>query len=215
MLTVDVISDVVCPWCFIGKRRLEAALRTYAEQHPDEPAPHVTWRPFQLNPDLPAEGISRADYVRAKFGPQGMKNYDRVAAVGQTVGIPFAFDKIIRQPNSLAAHSLIGMAAPGPQQDRIKETLLNAYFIEGADLTDETTLLALAERGGLDPEAARRTLHDADARAAISAADQEARAMGVSGVPFFIFNNKVALSGAHEPETMLDAIAQSQQTETA
>ncbi len=214
-LAIDIISDIVCPWCFIGKRRLEAALKLYAEKHREAPPAHITWRPFQLNPDLPPEGMSRADYVRRKFGPNGARNYDRVAAVGASVGIPFAFDKILRQPNTVAAHSLVEMAASGPGQDRVKETLLNAYFLEGADLTDNAVLLDLAVRGGLDRAAAARRLDDPGARAAIAAADKEARALGVEGVPFFIFNKRVALSGAHEPETLLDAIEQSLLTETA
>jgi predicted DsbA family dithiol-disulfide isomerase len=214
-LTIDVISDVVCPWCFIGKRRLEAALKLYAEKHPDAPAPQVTWHPFQLNPDLPPEGISRQDYIAKKFGPGGAQKYERVAAVGASVGIPFAFDKIQRQPNTLAAHSLIGMAEPGPAQDKVKETLLNAYFIEAADLTDDDVLLDLAERAGLDRDEAAAQLADPRAREAVNAADEQARRMGVEGVPFFVFNKRVGLSGAHEPETLLDAIEQSEATAAA
>lgn len=214
-LTIDVISDVVCPWCFIGKRRLEAALKLYAEKHPDAPAPQVTWHPFQLNPDLPPEGISRQDYIAKKFGPGGAQKYERVAAVGESVGIPFAFDKIQRQPNTLAAHSLIGMAEPGPAQDKVKETLLNAYFIEAADLTDDDVLLDLAERAGLDRDEAAAQLADPRAREAVNAADEQARRMGVEGVPFFVFNKRVGLSGAHEPETLLDAIEQSEATAAA
>ena len=120
-----------------------------------------------------------------------------------------------RQPNTLAAHSLIGMAEPGAAQDRVKETLLNAYFIEAADLTDETTLLDLAERAGLNRAAAAARLHDPQARAAVSDADEQARRMGVEGVPFFVFNQRVGLSGAHEPETLLEAIEQAEAAATA
>jgi predicted DsbA family dithiol-disulfide isomerase len=214
-LTIDVISDVVCPWCFIGKRRLEAALKLYAAKHPEAPPPKVSWHPFQLNPDLPPEGMSRQDYITRKFGPGGAQKYERVAAVGASVGIPFAFDKIARQPNTLAAHSLIGMAEPGPAQDRVKETLLNAYFIEAADLTDQKVLLDLAERAGLDRDAAAARLADPKARAAVSDADEQARRMGVEGVPFFVFNQRVGLSGAHEPETLLEAIEQAEAPATA
>jgi len=214
-LTIDVVSDVVCPWCFIGKRRLEAALKLYAEKHPEAPAPKVTWHPFQLNPDLPAEGMSRQDYVTRKFGPGGAQKYERVAAVGKSVGLNLAFDKIQRQPNTLSAHSLIAMAEPGPAQDRVKETLLNAYFIETLDLTDENVLLDLAERAGLDRAAVQASLRDPAARQAISDADEQARRMGVEGVPFFIFNQRVGLSGAHEPEALLEAIEQAQAPATA
>ncbi|HEY4371470.1 MAG TPA: DsbA family oxidoreductase [Burkholderiales bacterium] len=207
-LTIDVISDVVCPWCFIGKRRLEAALKLYAEKHPDAPAPQVTWHPFQLNPGLPPEGMSRQDYVTQKFGPGGAQKYERVKEVGKSVGLDLQFDKIVRQPNTLAAHSLIGMATPGPAQDQVKETLLNAYFIDTLDLTDEKVLLDLAEKAGLDRAAAEQNLHDPRVREQISGEDEQARRMGVEGVPFFIFNKRLGLSGAHEPETILDAIEQ-------
>jgi len=209
-LTIDVISDVVCPWCFIGKRRLEAALKLYAEKHPDAPAPKVTWHPFQLNPDLPAGGMARQDYVLQKFGPGGAQKYERVAAVGKSVGLDLAFDKITRQPNTMAAHSLIALAEPGPAQDRVKEALLNAYFIETLDLTDEKVLLDIAERAGLDRAAAAQCLHDPAARQAVKHADEQARRMGVEGVPFFIFNQRVGLSGAHEAETLLEAIEEAQ-----
>lgn len=214
-LTIDVISDVVCPWCFIGKRRLETALKLYAEKHPDAPAPQVAWHPFQLNPGLPPEGMSRKDYVTQKFGAGGAQKYERVKAVGQSVGLDLQFDKIQRQPNTLAAHSLIAMAEPGPAQDQMKETLLNAYFIDTLDLTSEKTLLDLAEKAGLDRDSAQRHLHDPKAREAVSNADNEARRMGVEGVPFFIFNKRIGLSGAHEPETLLDAIEQSLATAPA
>jgi len=214
-LTIDVISDVVCPWCFIGKRRLEAALRLYAEQNPEAPAPKVTWHPFQLNPGLPPEGMSRQDYVTRKFGPGGAQKYERVAQVGKSVGLDLAFDKITRQPNTVAAHSLIAMAEPGPAQDRVKETLLNAYFIDTLDLTDEKVLLDIAEKAGLDRAAAEKQLHDPQARQTVSDADEQARRMGVEGVPFFIFNQRIGLSGAHEPETLLDAIKQAQEPATA
>src|SRR5262245_52561604 len=99
-LSIDVISDVVCPWCFIGKRRLEGALALYAKAYPDIPAPAVTWRPFQLNPGMPAEGMARSEYIANKFGARGGAVYDRVSSAGREVGIAFAFDRIVRQPNT-------------------------------------------------------------------------------------------------------------------
>ena len=109
-LNIDVISDVVCPWCFVGKRRLEAALALYAQKHPDRPAPVVQWHPYQLNPDLPREGIPRKEYIAQKFGGRPYPN-ERLESVGAPLGIAFAFDKMLRQPNTLAAHSLIARAA--------------------------------------------------------------------------------------------------------
>ena len=135
---IEIISDVVCPWCFIGKRRLEEALRRVDAQV------DVLWRPFQLNPDLPDTGVAREEYIRRKFGSAGPGLYARVAAVGETVGIPFAFERIARQPNTLRAHQLIALAEPGRQQDAVVETLFRAYFLEGADLTSAQTLAGLA-----------------------------------------------------------------------
>ena len=210
-LNIDIISDVVCPWCYIGKRRIEAALELYAEQNPGAAKPTVTWRPFQLNPDLPAEGMSRQEYVTRKFGAaRGKEVYARVAGVGETVGIAFAFDKIARQPNTLAAHSLIGLALQFGLQDQVKEALLRAYFIDGVDLTKTENLAAIATAAGLDQAAVEKCLADPRARAAVEEEDNRARAIGVQGVPFFIFNGKVAVSGAHEPEALLDAMRQAE-----
>jgi predicted DsbA family dithiol-disulfide isomerase len=138
-----------------------------------------------------------------------------VAGVAKSVGLDLDFEHISRQPNTVAAHSLIGMAEPGPAQDRVKETLLHAFFVENLDLTDEKVLLDLAEKAGLDRVSAEKQLHDPQARATVSEADEQARRLGVEGVPFFIFNQRVGLSGAHEPETLLDAIKQAQEPATA
>ena len=205
-LTIDIISDVVCPWCYIGKRRIEGALALYAQQHPERPQPIVRWHPFQLNPDMAPQGMSRADYVQAKFGPRAGTVYDRVKAVGASLDSPFEFDKIARQPNTRAAHSLIALAEPGPQQEAVVQTLFDAYFIEGQDLTQTSVLVALAQRAGLDPAQAQQALGDEEVIAQISEADQQARAMGVQGVPFFIFNGRVGVSGAHESEDLLRAM---------
>lgn len=205
-LTIDIISDVVCPWCYIGKRRIEGALALYARQHPDRPQPLVRWHPFQLNPDMAPEGVSREAYVQRKFGARADTIYDRVKAVGASLDIPFAFDRIARQPNTLAAHSLIALAEPGPQQDAVVQTLFDAYFIEGQDLTQPAVLEALAERAGLDPTQAQTALADEALMSQISEADQQARGMGVQGVPFFIFNGRVGVSGAHESEELLRAM---------
>ena len=214
-LSIDIISDVVCPWCYIGKRRIEAALALYARQNPAAAKPGVTWRPFQLNPDLPPEGMSRQEYVTRKFGAaRGKDVYARVAGVGATVGIAFAFDKIARQPNTLAAHSLIGLALQFGLQDPVKEALLHAYFIDGVDLTKTENLVAIATAAGLDETAVKKCLADPRARAAVQEEDERARAIGVQGVPFFIFNGKVAISGAHEPEALLAAMRQAE-TEAA
>ena len=206
-LTIEVVSDVVCPWCYIGKRRLEAALELYARARPDAPAPKVSFHPFQLNPDLPPEGMARADYVARKWGGRSSADvYARVSGVGRTVGIDFAFDRILRQPNTKAAHALISLAAELGVQPEVKEAMMRAYFIDGRDLTDIDTLVAVAEGAGLDPQRARAHLADPDALRAIDDADLQARRMGVEGVPFFIFNRRYAVSGAQEAQALVEAM---------
>src|SRR6185295_127270 len=130
-LAIDIISDVVCPWCFIGKRRLESALELYRQRRPEAPAPQVTFHPFELNPDLPREGVPRADYIAKKFGARGYSAHDRLVDAGAQLGIPFAFGKIERQPNTLAAHALIERARASGVQPAVKEALMKAYFVDG------------------------------------------------------------------------------------
>ena len=210
-LTIDVVSDVVCPWCYIGKRRLEAALARLRETEPDLLV-EVRWHAFQLNPDLPREGIDRREYLEAKFGgPERAKQiYARVAAAGATVDIPFAFDAIERQPNTLDAHRLIAWAQARHEgdPDALVENLFRAYFLEGYFLGDHEELVRQATAAGYDADDARTFLASDDQEAEVAQADQRARELGVSGVPFFIFGGKTAVSGAHEPEALLEAIAQ-------
>ena len=206
-LTIEVVSDVVCPWCYIGKRRLEAALELYAQAKPDAPPPKVSFHPFQLNPDLPPEGMLRADYVARKWGGRPSSEvYARVSGVGKSVGIDFEFDRIVRQPNTKAAHALIALAGALGVQPAVKEAMMRAYFIDGRDLTDIDTLVAVAEVEGLDPQRARAHLADPDALRAIDDADLQARRMGVEGVPFFIFNRRYAVSGAQEAQALVEAM---------
>ncbi len=206
---------MVCPWCYIGKRQIEAALALYAQQNPGAVKPHVSWRPFQLNPQLPAEGMSRQDYVVRKFGAARAKDvYARVAGVGAEYGIAFAFDKIARQPNTVAVHSLIALAGAAPQagdlQGRVKEAFLRAYFLDGVDLTKTENLVAIATAAGLDRAGVEQCLADPQSRQSVSEEDQRARAIGVEGVPYFIFNGKLAVSGAQGPEALLDAMRQAE-----
>ena len=210
-LTIDIISDVVCPWCYIGKRRLETALAQYAEENPDAPPPEIRWRPFQLNPDMPLEGIPRSEYIRKKFGPNGGANYKRVAAVGADEGLEMDFDGITQQPNSLPAHSIIDLAEPGEEQDLVVEAMFNAYFIDNIDFTKKENLIDIAVGAGLPKALVEARLSDPGAVEEVRTADEEARGMGVEGVPFFVFNKRVTLSGAHEPATMLDAIRQAEE----
>jgi predicted DsbA family dithiol-disulfide isomerase len=204
---IELISDVVCPWCFIGKRRLEQALARLREM-PAAPDVNVAWLPFQLNPDLPETGIDRADYLRRKFGHAAPQIYARVAGAGRSVGIAFAFDAIARQPNTVAAHQLIALAGSAGRQDQMVETLFRAYFLEGADLTQRATLIALAQRSGIDPARAAACLDDPLQRQAVLDAERDGRELGVEGVPLFLFNRRLAVSGAQEPQVLLGAIEQ-------
>jgi len=205
---IDVISDVVCPWCFIGKRRLESALELVRGQTTHASDVEIVWHPFQLNPDLPVEGVERSEYVARKFGSRANDIYGRVSAVGRSVGIEFAFERIIRQPNTVAAHQLIAIAQDQGRQEEMVEALFHAYFLEGVDLTQTENLLGLAERAGLTRETARSGLEDDARRQAVAAADHQARALGVTGVPFFIFDRRVAVSGAQEPAVLARAISE-------
>src|SRR6266699_631808 len=205
-LAIDIISDVVCPWCFVGKRRMEAALELYRERNPEAAEPKITWHPFQLNPNMPPEGVDRDEYVRRKFGAERAGQvYGRITAVGMEVGIPFDFAKVTRQPNTLAAHSLIALAIDAGKQDAVVEAFFRAFFLEGRDLTSAKTLAEVAVGAGLDAGDVKAFLGSADARAHIEAEDKQAREIGVEGVPFFIFNRRLAVSGAQAPEVLLEA----------
>lgn len=210
-LSIDVVSDVVCPWCYVGKRRLERALALLAVQHPDV-EPEVHWHTFQLNPDIAPEGIARADYVSQKFGDDASVIYERVAGVGKEVGIAFAFNKISRQPNTVVAHSLIAVSEIGMQQGAMVEAFFKAYFLEGRDLTEASVLLNIAESAGMDRTVAEQHLQNSALHSQTIDSDKAAREMGITGVPFFIFNRQVGLSGAHEAETLLQGMMESMNT---
>jgi predicted DsbA family dithiol-disulfide isomerase len=215
-LAIDIISDVVCPWCFIGKRRLEAALELYRERSPAAAEPKITWHPFQLNPDMPAAGIDRDAYVKSKFGAdRAGQIYGRITAVGSEVGIPFDFGKVTRQPNTLAAHSLVALAIDSGQQDAVVEALFHAFFLEGKDLTSADALAEIATGAGLDAGDVKAFLASEKARAHIEAEDKRAREIGVEGVPFFIFNKRIAVSGAQEPAVLLEAMLEAEKESTA
>jgi predicted DsbA family dithiol-disulfide isomerase len=180
----------------------------YREQAPDEEPPAVRWLPFQLNPDLPEEGISRQAYIERKWGPAGNK-YERVSAVGREVGIDFAFNDIKVQPNTVNAHRLMLYGAKHGREDEVAESLFAGYFKEGANLTDRKALADIGARAGLERDLLEDYLDSDEDKDEILRGDLEARQSGVSGVPFFIFNRKVAVSGAHEPETLLKAMLES------
>lgn len=205
-LNVDVISDVICPWCLVGKRRLEKAVASVAGKHEVV----VRWHPFQLNPQIPREGIERRAYRTAKFGSweRSLELDAKLVAVGAGEGITFAFDKIERTPNTLDAHRLIRLAGEQGVQDMVVEALFKAYFTEGRDISHRGTLLAVVAGAGLERERAEAELTSEAGLAAIRAEEAEARRLGVQGVPFFVINGELALSGAQPPEAFLAAFDQ-------
>ena len=214
-LRVDVISDVVCPWCYVGKRQLESALERWRSANPGAPEPLVRWHPFQLNPDLPDDGMSRADYLRMKFGASDPATiYRRVGAAARAVGLDPDFAKIARQPNTLRAHALIG-AAQGEIQQALVERLFRAYFAEGDDLTSRATLEALARDAGLGDDAIRAALDDGDALERARRGDEEARGLGVGGVPFFVVDGRIGVSGAQGADALVAAFAQARGSASA
>jgi predicted DsbA family dithiol-disulfide isomerase len=202
MLTIDVISDVICPWCFIGKRRLEKALN-------GRPAA-VRWHSFRLNPDMPREGIDRKSYRIGKFGSwERSQELDaRVAAAGEDEGIAFRFDKMARTPNTLDAHRIIGLAGERGVQDAVVEALFVAYFTDGHDLSDRATLAGIAAEAGLDRAEVGGLLAGDGGLDIVRASEEQARRLGVSGVPFFVVNGRVAMSGAQPPERFRQAFEQ-------
>ena len=196
-MRIDIVLDVICPWCFIGKRRLEKALalrpEIEAERH---------WRPFQLNPDMPAAGMGRDDYLAAKFGAaqHAGRIYQTVADAGASVGIPFAFERIRRTPATREAHRLIRHAEALGCADALVELLFRAYFLDGRDLGDRSVLTEIAAAAGLERAATQRFLDGTAGLAEVVAEDRGARRLGINAVPCFVFDGQYAVSGAQEPE---------------
>ena len=171
----------------------------------------MRWLPFQLDPDLPGSGIPREEYVARKFGSRGKGVNERVIMAGRQLGIPFEYGKMLVQPNTLNAHRLMLYAERDGKQDQLAEELFRAHFSEGANLTDAETLAELAARAGLDRKAAADYLAGDEGREAIARAEVEARSAGIGGVPFFIFNRKIGVSGAQDADTLLNAMEQALQ----
>jgi predicted DsbA family dithiol-disulfide isomerase len=199
---IEVWSDVVCPWCYIGKRRLEHALADY--EHADEV--EVVWRSFQLNPDAPEHAIPTKQYLASRFGPQAGQMHDRVAAVAKEEGLDFSDDALT--VNTFDAHRLLHLAADEGVQDRAEERLFRAHFTEGADLSDPDTLVALLKEAGVGEDRARTVIDNPDEYAkAVNADIAEARALGANGVPFFVIDRKYGISGAQPVEIFRQALA--------
>ena len=209
MIFIDLFSDPICPWCFIGKRRVEAALASRPEVSVE-----INWHTYQLNPMMPREGMSRQEYLDLKFGnPDNAKRlYANISTVGEQVGISFEFSKIRRMPNTLTAHRLIRYAKDfGAEiQSQIVEHLFNAYFVNGDDISNIEILVKLGSQSGIPKDDLYEHLESEKDLEAVKLEDIEARQLGVQGVPFYILDKQYAISGAQEPEAfqpILDMLA--------
>ena len=200
---IDVVSDVVCPWCFIGKRRLEKAVALT----PDVPI-EVTYRPYFLNDWIPREGMARADYLTKKFGsPEAYRGMaERVADNAAQEGLTYAIDKIARQPNTLDSHRLIHWAGKQGRGPEMKQRLMELYFTEGADLSDREVLVRAAADIGMNADETRTRLATDEAVAEITASALQAKEAGINGVPTFVVDARYAISGAQAPETLAELI---------
>lgn len=204
ILTIDVVSDVMCPWCYIGKRRLDRAQVLAGDVEPV-----VRWRPFRLDATIPPEGIDRQEYLDKKFGrDKATQMYQQIQETGEVEGIVFAFDRIARSPNTINAHRLIRWAEIGAQQDTVVERLFELYFCEGEDIGETSVLLDAAREGQMDVELVEEVLAtDRD----IDEVEKEiamAHELGVQGVPTFVIDQQHLLVGAQRAEVLADALVQ-------
>ena len=201
-LAIDVVSDVVCPWCYVGKKNLERALA--AEK---EPIP-VRWRAYQLDPNIPPGGLDRKTYMRNKFGNSGRLEevHARLRALGAEVGITFAFDKIERAPNTLDAHRLIRWASSAGVQDAIVEKLFSLYFEQGRDIGDRKLLIETARDAGMDAALVETLFTEGADESDVQQEIAQAQSLGVTGVPFFIFASRFGVPGAQSTQVLSTAI---------
>ena len=204
-MNIDVYHDIPCPWCRIGKTNLQAALARW-----DGEPVTVTWRPFLLDRGVPAGGVPTREFYRMKFGPENVAAmFERVTAAGRGAGVEFNFEDAIRAPSE-DAHRLVWLA-PEEVKTAVVEGLQRAYFNEGRNVADLETLADIAAAAGMDRDETLRRLRSGEGVAETAAAIEDAYRLGVSGVPFFVFDNRYALSGAQPPETILAAMHQTVQ----
>ena len=211
IVTIDVVSDVVCPWCYIGKRRLETAIERAGG------TVEIHWRPFQLDPTIPAAGLDRQAYMSGKFGDPRKVDaiHSQLAETGREFGVDFAFERITRAPNTLDAHRLIRWAASTNAQGAVVEALFAAYFTEGRDVSNPKVLLEIAGRCGMDETLVHRLLASGSDRGDVREEMATAVRLGVSGVPFFIFAGRYAVPGAQSADVLAAAIAKTRESATA
>jgi predicted DsbA family dithiol-disulfide isomerase len=208
--TIEVYSDVVCPWCYIGKRRLERAL----DQLNGAAQARISWRPFQLNPTMPKEGMDRTTYLEAKFGSLDAFRQleEHVLAAGVAERIPFAFEKVARTPNTFMAHRLIWYAEQQGRQDAVVESLFRGYFTEGIDIGSMPVLGQLASRVGLDAAAVESFLQGEEGSTEVKAEEATGHRFGIRGVPYFVLNGSISISGAQPPDIFVSALQQAEET---
>ena len=200
-VNVDIVSDTICPWCFVGKRRFERALAERPDIGVD-----VHWRTFQLNPDMPAEGMDRTEYVTSKFGDgeRARAVYENVRGAGGLEGIPFDFAAIPRTPNTIDSHRLIRWAGAAGVQDAVVERLFERYFTQGGDIGDREELVEVARYADMDADRVADLLERGEDVDLVRKEDEAARTMGVNAVPCFVFARKYVVFGAQEPDAFME-----------
>lgn len=210
MTKIEIFSDVVCPWCYIGKRNLENALQTLNEKD-EQFESSLNWRSFQLNPQLKEEGILRKDYITNKFGEGANSEiiYERVRLAGESVGLKMNFDKIIMQPNSSKMHSLIYAAKETNRDIELTENFFKAFFVNGMNLTDFEIVSKVASGSGLDSETINGVFHDNLFEKFVQEDIKMSKKYNITGVPFYVIDDSIGISGAQPPEVIVDAINQS------
>jgi predicted DsbA family dithiol-disulfide isomerase len=200
---VDIVSDVVCPWCYIGWSRLKQA----AGELDGEVQLDVHWLPFELNPDMPAEGMNRRAYLEQKFGKERMEeSFERISAAASADGVPMRLDRIERSPSTLKAHRLLLLAEEAGNSTELNERLFEDYFVQGRDIGDHEVLVEAAAAVGLPADKAAEFLESDVGEEEVKALEGEAHRLGIQGVPFFILDRRLAVSGAQAPDIMVGAI---------
>jgi predicted DsbA family dithiol-disulfide isomerase len=200
-LNIEIYSDLICPWCYIGKRRMEAGLKLLGKEF----MPKIVWRPFQLNPDMPVAGMNRKAYRTKKFG-----SWDRsvamdaeVTAIGQSLGIEFNYDKVLMTPNTMSGHRLLWWAEQRDQQNALAEALFRAYFTEGRDVGRHDVLAEIASEAGLPKAEAGAFLDSVAGTKEVSEEVNKGLELGLEGVPFFVVNGAPAVAGAQDAQAFL------------
>jgi predicted DsbA family dithiol-disulfide isomerase len=204
VVDIQVFSDVVCPWCYVGRQRLARAAELLADKHEIR----VTWKPYQLNSWIPPEGMDRAEYRKMKFGSaERSSSMDgRLQEAGRGEGIELAFDKIARTPNTLQAHRVIWLAGQRGCQIEVVDALFKAYFTDGRDIGDNAVLADVAVSAGLDADEVTRFLTTDEGLAEVEEEEQVGRSLGIDGVPFFLLADKYGVSGAQPAEVLVNVI---------